>query len=295
MERPRVLAVGRFGATVAALVPALPDSATPDELAASAVVPGGLGLTLRTVVRLGCAGHAVGYVGSDALGSAVHAELTAGGIDCRRLRADGVTPLQIALVTLDGPRRLRSRPASPVGGGAADELAPLMGDAAAVIVDGTEPPLQQEVARLARAAGVPVIARLHGASDAERDLIAECAVLVVSERVAGELAPRGELEDALAHLQQLGPRLVVITRASDGVLARQGRDTLMLPARQTDVLDGSGAGDVLLGGLVAGLVSELPVRACLDLGITAAGLACQSLGVWHGVPSRDALLSAMGA
>lgn len=295
MERPRVLAVGRFGATVAALVPALPDSPTPDELAAAAVVPGGLGLTLRTVVRLGCAAHAVGYVGADALGSAVHAELAAGGIDCRRLRADGMTPLQIALVTLDGPRRLRSRPASPIGGATAEELAPLLGGAAAVVVDGTEPPLQREAARLARAAGVPVIARLHGASAPERDLIAECAALVVSERVAGELAPRGELDDALARLLELGPRLVVITRASEGVVARHAGETLSLPARQTDVLDGSGAGDVLLGGLVAGMVSDLPVRACLDLGITAAGLACQSLGVWHGVPSRDALLSALGA
>ena len=33
----------------------------------------------------------------------------------------------------------------------------------------------------------------------------------------------------------------------------------------------------------------------LQQDVTAAGLACQSLGVWHGIPSRDALLAAIAS
>ena len=53
-----------------------------------------------------------------------------------------------------------------------------------------------DTARLARADGIPVIAHLQSLSDAERELITECSVLIVSERVASELAPHGELEGA---------------------------------------------------------------------------------------------------
>ncbi len=293
MQRPRILAAGRFGATVAGLAEALPDSAAAEELAATVVVPGGLGLTLRTAVRLGLAAQVIGYVGDDALAAAVRSELVGAGIDARLLVAEGSTPVSLAVITLAGPRRLRSRPTRTDVGAVAADLGPAVGGAAALAIDGSEPALQRTAARLARAAGVPVIARLHGVSDAERELIAEASVLIVSERVAAEFAPRGELDDALRELQAMGPALVVITMGSAGVIARHGERRFEIAARQTDVLDASGAGDVLLGAIIAGLVSDLPAQACLEFGVTAAGLACQSLGVWHGIPSRDALLAAL--
>lgn len=293
MQRPRILAAGRFGATVAGLAETLPDSAAAEELAATVVVPAGLGLTLRTAVRLGLGAQAIGYVGDDALGAAVRSELMAGGVDARLLVTEGSTPVSLAVITPDGPRRLRSRATRTDVGAVAADLGPAIGGAAALAIDGSEPALQRTAARLARAAGVPVIARLHGTSDAERELIAETSVLVLSERVAAAFAPRGELDDALAELRAMGPALVVITLGAAGVIAQHGDRRFDVPARQTDVLDASGAGDVLLGGIIAGLVSDLPAQACVEFGVAAAGLACQSLGVWHGIPSRDALVAAI--
>jgi ribokinase len=59
-----------------------------------------------------------------------------------------------------------------------------------------------------------------------------------------------------------------------------------LPAFPADVVDTTGAGDALVGGLAAGLAQGMPVPDALRLGMAAASLAVEHEGCQPAMPQR---------
>ncbi len=260
------------------------------DLAALATTPApGIPVALRAALRLGCRARAVGSHGADLLGQLARSALREAGVDVEMVRAVGTSACDFIIVAGDGT--LRSRYTGDRGEPVPIEFGAALAGAAALLIDGSDPHDQLRAAELAKAQKIPVIFDVLDIRDGVEQLVAVSDILLASEREAGELAPRGELADALEEIVKMGPRAVVITLGADGAIGRHGEQTVKCPPFPSDMLDGYGAGSVFHGAFAAALLSELPFHWCMELAAAAASLSLRELGPWSAMPSRDDVLA----
>lgn len=291
VQAPLVVGLGRIGVSISGLAPNLPAAnAPPAELAALSTSPApGIAVALRAVVKLGCSARAVGTHGADLLGQLARSALRDAGVETELLRPIGTSACEIVTVAGDGTARARH--AGDAGDPGVFEAERALDGAAAVLIDGTLPAQQLQIGELARRRKLPVILDISELRDGTSELFGVTDILIVSERAAGELAPRGELTDALEELVSLGPRAVVITLGGKGAIGRHGERLVRCPAFASDVLDSYGAGSVFHGAFAVALLSELPFARCIELASAAAMLSLRELGPWSAMPSRDDVLA----
>ena len=295
MEPPLVVGLGRIGVAISGLGPNLPVSRSPAaELASLATTPApGIAVALHAAARLGCRARAAGSHGADLLGQLARSALRDAGVDVEMLRTSGSSACEIVIVAGDGT--LRARAAGDDGDLDKVDPAQLMAGAAALLIDGTLPAVQLAVAEYARANKQPVILDVGELRDGTSELIAAADILITSERAASDLAPRGELTDALDEILALGPRAVVITLGEAGAIGRHGDLLVRCPAFPSDALDVSGAGSVFHGAFAAALLSGLPFARCMELASAAASLSLRELGPWQSMPAREDVLKLVRA
>lgn len=291
MQAPLLVGLGRIGVAISALGPNLPGVGAPAaDLAALSTAPAaGIAVALRAAFRLGCRARAAGTHGADLLGQLARTALREGGIDVELLRAVGSSACE--LITVAGDGTVRTRYQGDRGEPVPIDATAALRSAAALLIDGSEPGDQLHAAELARKAKQPVIFDVSELRDGTPELIRVTDILITSERAASELAPRGELTDALHELLRLGPRAVVITLGENGAIGRHGDQLVRCPAFPGDVLDAYGAGSVFHGAFAAALLSELPFARCMELAAAAAALSLRELGPWSAMPSREDVLA----
>jgi sugar/nucleoside kinase (ribokinase family) len=290
-QAPLVVGLGRIGVAISGLGPNLPaPDAPPSELAALSTTPApGVAVSLRAAHRLGCRTRAAGSHGADLLGQLARNALREAGIDVELLRAVGTSSCEIVTVAGDGVLRARypGDRGEPVP---VDVGATILG-ASALLIDGSAPADQLRAGEAARAAKIPVIFDVSDLRDGTSELVSVADILIASERAASELAPRGELTDALDEILALGPRAVVITLGEKGAIGRHGEQVIRCPAFPAEVLDTYGAGAVFHGAFAAALLSGLPFGRCMELAAAAAALSLRELGPWGALPTRDDVLA----
>ena len=292
MTRPIVVGIGRVGVSLSALAHRVPEASSGDagELAAVAVSPGtGVAVAVRTAAVFGCQARLAGWVGADGLSALGRATLTQAGIDAELLRASpGGSRVEIVTVDPHGGRLIQRAAGDELDLEALPiDLATALAGAGAELLDDSLPRAQVDAAREARSRGIPVIVDLTAPVEGSSELVAFADVLITSERMLAELAPRRDLIGALGELVRLGPRAVVVTLGAAGAVGRHGGEVVEVPGFPIDTIDSTGAGSVFHGAFVAGLLGELPFARCIELAAAAAGLSCQALGAWDGVPTRD--------
>ncbi|MEW2378368.1 PfkB family carbohydrate kinase [Micromonospora sp. NPDC047812] len=268
------------------------------------------------VARLGGAVQFVGSLGDDLLAGRIRDFLTRAGVGL----AGAVTvpaPTALAVATFAGPEpdfRFYGEPPSYGLLGPDDLDAELVGGAG-VVYCGSIVLLQPPVLAAARrawglASGLRVFdpnvrprlldgpAALAGLREVVAEFAAGAHLVKLSAADARLLYPGEPEEGVAAYLRELGAGTVVVTLGAAGaVLAAAGADPVRVPAPKVDAVDATGAGDSVVGALIADLLVDgeptdpaaWPGRVAFALRV--AGLVCESPGGATAMPTRAEVLA----
>lgn len=164
--------------------------------------------------------------------------------------------------------------------------------AKALLVDGQQFAAQLHACEMAKTLGIPIVLDAGCLREGFGDLVALADVLIGSERFATEIAPRGEIEDSLLEIAQMGPSVVVVTLGEEGAVGLEGQRVVRANALDVRVVDRSGASGAFRGAFVYAWLHNWGLEKCLQFATAAAGLKCQKLGSVAGLPSLDAIVRA---
>lgn len=101
-------------------------------------------------------------------------------------------------------------------------------------------------------------------------------------------------EQSFEELMRKYPEKLVITQGSRGVSTclKSGK-VVLVPAREVQVVDTTGAGDTLNGAFTVAITEGQEIEEALAFANTAAGLSTQKFGAQAGMPSREEVKKAM--
>ncbi|MEO3386071.1 carbohydrate kinase [Mesorhizobium sp. CAU 1741] len=133
-----------------------------------------------------------------------------------------------------------------------------------------------------------------------RRMIAMADIVKLSDEDLGWFGEHGDHDAIAARWLDAGPKVVVLTRGSEGATGYTKDHRVEMPARQVDVVDTVGAGDTFNAGLLAyfheagllskGALATLPephLRGSLDFAMAAAAVTVSRAGA--NPPWRDEL------
>ncbi|NND93009.1 MAG: ribokinase [Granulosicoccus sp.] len=117
-----------------------------------------------------------------------------------------------------------------------------------------------------------------------------CAVLIVNETEAAELAGAEDPEAALAILAARYPQTrVVLTLGAAGAMLQVGTRQIRQPATAVQVVDTTGAGDTFVGYFMAGLIQAMDDASALGRACRAAALSVTVAGAAPSIPTAVAV------
>lgn len=265
------------------------------------------------VARLGGDVQFVGSLGDDALGDRIRAFLTEAGVGL----AGAVTvpaPTALAVATFAGAEpdfRFYGEPRS-YALLTVDDLDVALIEGADVLYCGSivllDPPVLAAARRAWRIAGAlrvfdpnvrPRLLEAPGALAELREVVAEFAasahLVKLSTADARLLYPEEPVEGVAAYLRELGAASVVVTLGADGALVAAGPDLVRIPAPKIRAVDATGAGDSVMGALIAELLADgeptdpIGWQERVAFALQVAALVCESPGGAIAMPTRPAV------
>lgn len=259
---------------------------------------GGLTATaLVAAARMGCRCAYAGTLGTDELSQFVMRQLQAEGIDVSRVRLRTEARPVHSTIIVDQSRQTRTILYELPDPLPADDAWPdeeLVRSARLLFADHACPATMLRAARIARAAGIPVVADLE--NDQDPRLVQLLAVIdhaILPRHFA--LHVTGEKEPCAAAVALCaagrGARLrvaAVVTCGAEGcwyATADRPTEAKWQPALAVEAVDTTGAGDVFHGAYAAALVRGLEIPEAVQFASIAAGLKCTRRGGQAGIPT----------
>ncbi|WP_406043014.1 carbohydrate kinase [Micromonospora sp. NBC_00898] len=262
------------------------------------------------VARLGGDVQFVGSLGDDALADRIRAFLSAAGVGLTGT-VTVKAPTALAVATFAGPEpdfRFYGEPRS-YALLTADDLDVALVEGADVLYCGSivllDPPVLAAARRAWSIAGAlrvfdpNVRPRLLYGPEALprlREVVAEFAasahLVKLSTADAELLYPREPVEGVAAYLRELGAGTVVVTLGAAGALVAAGPDVVRIPAPKVEAVDATGAGDSVMGALIADLLADGeptdPVgwQQRVAFALRVAAVVCESPGGAVAMPTR---------
>jgi len=293
-----VLGIGQNALDRVGLVERHPRKGEKQRLLGSRDWPGGqVATAVLACARLGRRCAYVGRVGDDAAGRAALAPLRAAGVDVSGVRVVPGSVSQTAMILVDrndGDRTILWHRPPELRLSAADVPRAAVEGAAALLLDAGDPEAAAWAARIARAAGVPVILDADHYAPELDQLLELVDFPIVSRTFAESFSENGSIPEALRGLLGTGARLAAVTLGDRGFAALAGDQWIEEPAVAVPVRDTTGAGDAFHGGFAWGLLEGLCARDSLRAANLVAALNCRSPGAQGGLPERREVEELLG-
>lgn len=257
--------------------------------------------------RLGRRAAVVTKVGDDPFGAYVRRAVAEFGVDNSLVGTHQSLRTPLAFCEIFPPDRFPllfyREPKAPDLELEATDLGQIASDAALLWTTGTglsaEPSRSTTLAALAERARRPIVVHdldyravfWSSASEAgrwNREALASATVAVGNvEEVTVTLGEELEAETAGRALLELGPKLAVVKRGEQGVLAVTREETVAVPAVEIDVVNGLGAGDAFGGALCHGILAGWPLERMLRYANAAGALVASRLGCADDMPTAE--------
>ncbi|MEV4545237.1 ribokinase [Micromonospora echinaurantiaca] len=224
----------------------------------------------------------IANVGADGWGQQVTAALADEGVDTRHvtLLPDATTGAAIIEVTPDGESHI-TLALSTATELTADDIRRAVDalDEQAVVVQLDLPP--EPVTALLHQRPAPIIiGNLVPYPNLDKTLLRQLDVLVLNQHEAAAIlhTTNDDPLTAAAGLQQLGPRVVVVTAGAQGAAYVNSHGSGRVPAPTVPVVDTTGAGDAFLGSLAVDLARHVPLPDALTTAVQVGSAAVQHGG-----------------
>jgi ribokinase len=258
----------------------------------------GGGKAATAVVALARLGHKaafIGKIGDDPIGAIIRSGFESTGVDASMLVVEPGATSHASVVLVDkdtGKRTIVSLPPTFADMTSTDLPACFLDNTQALHLDGVHRPAALEAAQRARTAGIPVVidADLISLDDEIHELITLCDVAIASEPFASRFSESDRVEDGLAKLRSLGPKVVGVTMGDKGSSwIAEGR-SFHTPVFEIDVVDTTGAGDVFHGAYISGMLRGWSCEKCAEFASAVAAIKCTRIGGRAGIPTIDETL-----
>jgi sugar/nucleoside kinase (ribokinase family) len=256
---------------------------------------GGLTATaLTAAARLGARCAYAGVLGNDALSHFAATCLEQEGIDVSwAQRTPSARPVYSNII-VDQRRGTRNifYDLERVVGASVRTPARLIRSCRVLFVDHVGVAGMVRAARLARQAGIPVVADLETACDPQfHQLLALADHLILSRDFARALTGARSPAQALCKLARPDRQVAVVTCGDEGCwyLARSDAAPRRQPAFKVDAVDTTGCGDVFHGAYAFALARGLGLEERIRLAAAAAALKATRPGGQAGIPSLAAV------
>lgn len=287
MPAGRVLACGLATVDVVQTVERMPGANEKVVALGTRLEAGGPALNAAvTAALLGMPSRLATAVGWSPLAEVVRADCAAHGVELVDLAGAGFeVPVSSVLVTdSTGERSVVSRNAVGASSWASMDLASVLDEVSAVLVDGHHLPVAVAVATKAREHGIPVVADAGSWKPGLETLLVHVDVLVAS---ADFRVPKCAGQPDLVDLLALGPTWVARSDGADPVRWQSADGTSgSVTVPEVEVVDTLGAGDVLHGAFLVDLArqgtADLPGTLTRAVAVASCSVSATGARGWAG-------------
>jgi len=233
-----------------------------------------------------------GVIGDDAFGRSVRSSLMEEGVDTGGLLVRKGESSQFAFIVAEpstGRRTIFWRRPTGKPPGPEEIDSKKLTRSKILHTDGLFIEAALHAATVARRTGVRVVVDAGTLREGMLELAALADAFIASETFARALVGEDSPVEACRRLSALGPSLTGVTLGPGGYVALYEGRIIQEPARQVEVLDTTGCGDVFHAGITYGLVRGWDPRKSFDLANWAAAAVSTRLGGRAGIPALSEL------